>query len=361
MKTYLKVLYSGLFSLSTLCLCIGYAAESQNLKFNGTVDANMPSGVFITSASIDSTNTTSGSTVTINSYTKSLLNSSITLTSSTSSKASYNVTVYNIENETYAFSAVKYGEEFYDNTGITFTLNGLERKDEIASKSYLTFQVIFSFKNGVISNTMLNSVLDFEFVPVTELPKDESEIAVKGVLGRFKEILDSNNDHTTLTDQMDKNSTNDRYNSSYIGNVVGSSEADQEVLAELFIGNLYLNINGVDTTVTIMIKRENLDNNVNTGDENGNEMTIYMTTDNLERDSFWSAGTAPVYAGVYTKKVGSNEWSQIGPLFVGTATVKGYDGNIFGEGSFDTDTWKSTNANGQTANRTIEQIIANYI
>ena len=361
MKTSLKVLYSGLFFLSTLCLCIGYAAESQNLKFAGTVEANLPTGVFITSASINSTDTTSGSLVAINSYTKSMLNSTITLTSSTSSTASYNVTVYNIENETYAFSAVKYGEEFYDNLDISFTLKGLERADEIESKSYLSFQVVFSFKDKVVSNTKLNSVLNFEFVPATELPKDESEIAVKGVLGRFKEILETSAEQKILTDQMDNYGDNDRYNSSYIGNVVGSSEADQKVLSELFIGDLYLNINGVDTTVTVMVKRENLDNDATTGDENGNEMTIYMTTDDLQRDSFWSAGTAPVYAGVYTKKAGSDTWMQLGPLFEGTATIKGYSGSVFGEGSFDTDTWKSTNANGQTANRTIEQMIANYI
>ena len=58
-----------------------------------------------------------------------------------------------------------------------------------------------------------------------------------------------------------------------------------------------------------------------------------MTTDNLERDSFFNAGTAPVYAGVYTKYSQDGEWEQIGPMFEGTATVKGYDGNIFGAGS----------------------------
>lgn len=361
MKTSVKVLCSGLFSLLSLCLCIGYAQQSQNLRINGTLLADMPTGVFITGVSQNTANTSSGASVEIHGYTKSLINSTVTLSNQKNSKASYNVTVYNIENVTYAFSAVKYGEEFYDNTNISFTLDNLERGDEIAAKSYLTFSVTFTYNGNNTNNRVLNSALNFEFVPATELPKDDSEIAVKGVLGRFKDILESTSELQQLLDQMDNYDDNDRYNDSYIGNVVGASEADQELLAELFIGDLYLNINGTDTVVTVMIKRENLDNNVNTGDENGNEMTIYMTTDDLERNSIFSAGTAPVYAGVYTKKNNSTDWEQVGPLFEGTATIKGYSGSVFGEGSFDTDTWKSTNANGQTANRTIEQMIANYI
>ena len=361
MKTSVKVLCSGLFSLLSLCLCIGYAEQSQSLRFKGTTNADLPSGVFITAVSPNSSNTTNGASVNINSYTKSLVNSTVTLTNQKNSIASYTVTVYNIENITYAFSAVKYGEEFYDNTNISFSLDNLERGDEIQGKSYLTFSVSFTYSGNNTNNRILNSVLNFEFVPATELPKDDTEIAVKGVLGRFKDILETPDELQQLLDQMDNYDNNDRYNDSYIGNVVGASEADQALLAELFVGDLYLNINGTDTVVTIMIKRENLDGNVNTGDENGNEMTIYMTTDDLERNSIFSAGTAPVYAGVYTKKSSDKGWEQIGPLFDGTATIKGYSGSVFGEGSFDTDTWKSTNANGQTANRTIEQMIANYI
>ena len=360
MKKIIKIFYAIAFSFCTIFLCIGYAAISDHLNINGTVEAITPKGVYIVNASVNNSATTSGVSATLNSFTQTLINTKVVLTSSTSSKATFDVTVYNIENETYAFSAVKYSEEFYDNTNITYELINLKRGDEITAKSYLTFQVSFSYKDKNVNNSTLNSILNFEFVPADELP-EEDEIAVSGVLGRFKEILDHSLDSQTLINQMEAYNNNDRYNDSYIGNVVGSSEADQKVLSELFVGNLYLNINGVDTNVTVLIKRENVDGNTSTGDENGNEMTIYMTTDNLERDSFFNAGTAPVYAGVYTKYSQDGEWEQIGPMFEGTATVKGYDGNIFGEGSFDTDTWKSTNANGQTANLTIENIVKLYI
>ena len=115
-----------------------------------------------------------------------------------------------------------------------------------------------------------------------------------------------------------------------------------------------ININGKNESVTILIKREDVDGKSSTGDENGNEMTVYMTTDPLTS----MFGSAVVYAGVYTKATANSEWTLIGQMYEGTCSIKSYSGMIWGTGSFDTDTWKSTNSNGQTRNLTIEQMIA---
>ena len=166
-------------------------------------------------------------------------------------------------------------------------------------------------------------------------------------MGRFKEILNTPAEYTKLTDQMDDNWSNGRYNDSYMGTVVGASDDDIALLEDLFVGNLILNINGVDTEVTILIKRENVDGNKNNGDGSGNEMAVYMTTDPLtERGK-----SVPVYAAVYTSPDKGKTWSQLGQMFEGKATVNNYFG-FSGTGSFNTDTWKDLKG------KTIEQVIS---
>lgn len=351
MKKLNKFLIGIISSLSCLFIGVGYAKMTDNFKVSGDIKAQVQEGVFICNVK------SSDNKSVINHYVSSTLNSTVTLDNSASSTAYVEITVFNNAAGPRGYNAVKYmvGETTYSNENIVFEV-GLERRTEIKVGEYLTFGVTFSYKDKkVSSNNVLNSILNFEFVPLDQIPEDEEEIAVHGALDRFEEILNTPNEAKELTDQMDKNDTNDRYDNSYIGNVVGASEADVILLERLFVGNLHININGKDTEVTVMIKRENLDGNTSTGDENGNEMTVYLTTDNLERDSWWSAGTAPVFAAVFTKTETSDKWTQIGEMVEGTATVKGYDGNVFGEGSFDTDTWKSLN------NQTIEQVVASFL
>jgi len=276
-----------------------------------------------------------------------------TLAETSASTVTAKITVRNDTSETYAFNAVKYRAEEYDNADIEVKPD-ISHGTEVASGASLTFNAVYGYKKGVKpSNTVLNSTVLFEFMPLDELPEEEV-IAVDGALAQFKNIINDVNQNGSfdkLIEQMNKNGDNDRHDDSYIGNVGGASENDVTLLEELFQGNLTLNIDGVDTEVTILIKREDLDGNSATGDEQGREMAIYMTTDDLKRDSWWGSSTAVVYVSVFTSNNGGEEWHQIGTMYEGKATIKGYDGNIFGDGSFDTDTWKSNE------NRTIESII----
>ena len=290
---------------------------------------------------------------TVKDYYETVLNSNATLSSSTQSYTTAKIRVYNNAKETYAFNAVKYNVENYSNDQITYRLPVLKHGDTIEPGQYMEFEVVFEYKLGTNPTKFtLDSILNFEFVPLDELPEEE-EIAVSGALEQFKNIVNNivaDDSFKQLTNQMDDYANNDRANSSYIGNVSGASENDVVLLDNLFQGNLTLMIDNVETEVTILIKREDVDGNNQTGDDQGREMTIYLTTDNLKRDSFFSSGSADVYAAVFTSSNSGQEWYQIGDMYLGTATIKGYDGSWFGEGSFDTDTWKS---NGKT----IEQII----
>lgn len=299
----------------------------------------------------------------VNGFTQTTLSTSVDLGNSNNSSVTYYVTVYNSYSEVYGYSAYKYDSNTgYDNSDIKFTLTNLEIKTPINPSEYHTFEITYHYdNNNVPSNTVLNSAIEFLFLPIDQISDDndnESDSAASAVTDRFKEILDSdklsNSDYEKLTNQLDDSWANGRWwDDSYIGTVIGASNEDRQVLNELFAGDLTININGVETTVTIMVKRENIDGKRNTGDSSGNEMTIYMTTDPLNV----RGSSAPVYVSVYTKLAGANEWTNIGPMYEGTATVVAYSGSS-GTGSFNTDTWRSTNANGQTAGRTINQLVS---
>jgi hypothetical protein len=255
------------------------------------------------------------------------------------------------------------GEGTYDNESIVVTPQ-IERRAAVKAGEILSFEVIVTYKNGTQSaNNVLNSVIKYEFLPLDEIPEDEGEIAVSGVLDQFKKIL--NNDvegnpdsYAQLLSQMADYRNNDRYNDSYIGNVDGASDNDIALLDGLFQGQLSLNINGTDTPVTLMIKEEEIDGNT----ANGDEMTIYMTTDDLQKQNTgWFAPTeyAPVYAAVFRKVTldnGTVEWEQVGEMYLGSAEIKQYNGRP-GSGSFDTDNWRLLNQDGNRTSTTIENII----
>lgn len=290
----------------------------------------------------------------LSSYNATSITSKVTLTNNVNSSVTVKVTVYNSADEVYAFNAVKYTTEAYSNADIHFEHPDIKHGDTVNAKSSIEFTVVFYYNSGVApTNYQLDSTLNFEFMPLDELPEEE-EIAVSGVLGQFSDILNNktlSDSLAQLTTQMDDYRNNDRANGSYIGNVSGAAEEDVLLLEDLFMENLTLVIEGVETNVTILIKRENVDGSSSTGDSQGREMTIYMTTDDLQqRGNIFNPSEAPVYAAVFTSYDKGGTWEQIGEMYAGEATVKQYNGR-YGSGSFDTDTWKSTDG------KTIEQLV----
>lgn len=319
------ILWSALI-LFVCSISVGYANVTDILNIQGTSEYTPPEGVFITEV-----HTVDG--VTINSYVKTVLNSKTDL-GSVDSKT-INVVVYNNSNVVYGYNVMKYavGTETYDNENIEITTT-MKQKDEnwkVEPYGYLTFPVTFTFKKGANkSNKILNSVVEFEFLPFDEIPDNIEETTVSNAMDRFEQILNTPEENAKLTEYMN-NTGNDR-NNSYISNVSGANNNDKAAIEELFSGNLHVNINGEQHDVKIMIKRENANSSYS-----GDEMVIYMTTDPLT--SFF--GKAVVYRCIYVNDNGT--WKRSGVMVEGTANICDYSsGSRFGTGSFNTDSWKAS-------------------
>ena len=363
MKAFIKVLIS--ISLSLMCMfsCVGYAVLSTNMTIDGTVTVEPPKAVYITSVTTSGLN---GGSATVNNFSLTVLNSYVRLANRANSTATFTITVYNNSDVVQGYNAMIYtvGDITYDNSNIVLTPQ-IERRTPVEPGKSLTFDVVASFAElypSVTTNYVLNSIVNYEFLPLDEIPEDEGEVAVLNVLDKFKKILNDSEDYKTLSDEIAANYDGSRaWTATYIGNVVGTEDYennnDTAIVNDLFDGVLTLNINGVDTNVTVIIKRESVDGNSSTGDTYyyGNppvgvtdtEMTLYVTAEDL--NSVNSGTNVTVYATVFTVDQNSNgaptgEWYQLGDMYTGTAQVVGYIGG-FSNGSFDTGTWKQTGTN----------------
>ncbi len=319
------ILWSALI-LFVCSISIGYANVTDMLNIQGTSEYTPPEGVFITEIQ-----TVDG--ITINSFKGTVINSKADLGRVTSK--TINVIVYNNSNVVYGYNVMKYavGAGTYDNENIEIT-TAMKQKDEnwkVEPYGYLTFPVTFSFKDGSdTSNAILNSIVEFEFLPFNEIPDNVEETTVSNAMDRFEQILNTPEEKARLDAYME-NTGNDR-NTSYISNVSGANSNDKAAIEELFSGNLHMNINGERHDVKIMIKREDVN-----GSYNGDEMVIYMTTNSLT--SFF--GKAVVYRCIYINDNGT--WRRQGDMVEGTANICDYTtGSRFGTGSFNTDSWKAS-------------------
>ncbi len=363
MKRKTKILSTLAFLFIFCFLAAGYAAITDNLTVSGSINLEAPNEVYITS--VTHAGASSGSTGTVNSYTSTLLNSTVNLTSASSSYVTFSITVYNGTNFTAYYQNTLYSEAAYDNENIVCTTS-LATNAPVQSKHSLTFTATFEYKNGIsVSNTTLNSLVNFKFSD--ELTQEEQ--AVDEALGRFDDILNNETElgktFELLRDEMTSGDGLSGRNDTYIGNVIGSANSDSAAINKLFTdaeGNnkLVLEIDGVQTAVTVMVKYEDI-----TGDGVA-DMTIYMTPDKIS-GSIWNRPKVTVYAAVFTSTTltGTDgttitNWSMLGQLFKGTATTNAYSGNVFGASdSFNTDTWRSSEAyNGIASNSTIERVLA---
>lgn len=308
-------------------ISIGYAQLTDILDIQGTADTRAQQGVFI----VDVTSATGFSD---NQYVGSILNSTADL--SGKSEITVEVTVYNNSDVEYGFNVMKYviGADTYDNENIVITTTMQKKSKDwvVKPNGYLTFPITYSFAKGAdTSNPVLNSVVEYEFLPFSEIPDNEDQTTVANAMERFRQILNTPDEKALLDGYMDNPPNNDR-NTTYISNVPGANSTDIASIEGLFEGNLHININGEQANVKIMIKEQNASSAYS-----GNEMVIYMTTDPL--DTRWA--TAVVYRCVFANNNG--EWIQVGEMQTGTANVCDYStGFRWGTGSFNTDSWKAS-------------------
>lgn len=370
MKIWIKFLLGITLSLCCAFSCVGYAAISGSLAVQGEVDVAPPKSVYITSVSTSGKN---GGVAEVNNFSLTVLNSYVRLANRKNSTATFTITVYNNSDVVQGYNAMIYtvGDATYDNENIVLNPD-IKRRTAINPGEFLTFNVTASFvtlNQGVTANYVLNSIVNYEFLPIDQIPEDEGEVAVLNVLEKFKKILNDAEDYKTLSDEIAANYDGSRdWTATYIGNVVGTEDYennnDTAIVNDLFDGVLTLNINGVDTSVTVIIKREEIDGNSSTGDTYyygtpsrgvaDTEMTLYITAEDL--NSVNSGTHVTVYAIVFTINQDASgnptgEWYQVGEMYTGTAQVVGYIGG-YNNGSFDTGTWRKTGTN-----QTIQSII----
>lgn len=336
------------FLLAISFLGVGYAALNDELTVNGQGTAKVPKIVYISAVTVSS------GTATDITRSGTLLSSKVTLGSSGSAQTVLRVTVKNNTDYPYVFNGITYteGPETYDNTAITVSAS-IKKGVQVASGASTSFDLTFKYKSGASSNRTLNSVINLAFVPPDEYVP---EIAVKGAIGQFGNILNDSVSMTKLSDAMN-NTAGGRANDTYIGNVAGATDADSTVIDELFTVDgkhlLTLDIkgDGSETNVTAMIKREDI------GGTSAEEMVIYMTGETIS-GSLFRPMDVQVFAAIYVQN-DAGEWVQKGELFEGTARSNNYSGGWGSHNSFNTDTWESTKAyNGVKAGSTIEQVLA---
>ena len=127
-------------------------------------------------------------------------------------------------------------------------------------------------------------------------------------------------------------------------NVIANVGSEKEIFNNLFGGDLYVDVNGVKTPVTVMIQRKDVDGTANgdrysgSGAPSGCEYSLYISIPAQNE-----GGKATVYAVSYTcKNTGADAgtWYQIGQLYEGTANVSDYGG--VDDGAFDANSWKAS-------------------
>ena len=169
MKIKNNILFLILILISTLVMGIGYASiNSITGEITGTAIAEAQTGVFITDVIYVSNVDANSKTSEIQNYIGTMMKSRIELSEvNDSSQITYKVILYNNSNCEYGFEGVIYGDEYYDNKNIVFSISGINEGDIIKPKEEKEITITFKYKDGKISeNSILNSYLNFKFTTI---------------------------------------------------------------------------------------------------------------------------------------------------------------------------------------------------
>lgn len=293
----------------------------------------------------------------------------IDLGKNSDASAIFNVTFYNGSDTIYYYHEAETLTS--SNSNIAYEVDGIVKKDAVEPGTYKTITVTYSYNDkGNLTITTLDSSVLFKFV----VDKESIEIVVaRTAVDRFRDILNNvafDDSYDMLDTAMDERAGwNHSSDVTYIGNVSGSTSDNSMTIQTLFgeeFMSMDLDGDGTSEPITMMIKRENLDNNLYTGTTyeyiyrnrqyqvDGVEMTLYITAQNL--NNVGRGDSVVVYAATFTVYAGENEWVEVVPLTKGTASANNYSGSLWGEAnSFNTDTWKSDTG------KTMEELVLQYI
>lgn len=386
-----KRLFCIAFSFMFSFMVIGYAALTDTLMVSGTTNLTEPNALYIVKIEAVGSNgnatagdytevfpTNVSSTISVGKYNRNTPN---TIT--------YKITVKNNTRYKYSYVGIEYEKNANNNSYLDTknyltietndTQNGsggtFNTSDYVEPGETKVFYAKYTMGSSLYSNSntskkSFTTFVNYKFrIHVDAL----GDIAAERIIKKFGEILNTQSTYQDLITHIDDKYVNQGWQSNYIGNVVGSSSADTATIERLFGDELVLTVDGQEVRVTVMIKRTDVDDNANTGDKytavNGNnshteegcEMTLYITTNDLDKviDAGEYSGNrnmADVYIAVFTcdKKADGTytDWYHIGGIYEGIAPIVAYDGSTDSTGSFITDDWKPL--------KTTYQVTGNY-
>ena len=351
-------------ALSFMCafISVGYAALTDTFNIMGHAEIEIPYGLFITSIEPLSDSNLDVMDVSHVQYSTTVecSLSKVYSYNGTNGSVTYEITVFNNTTREYAFRGLYYQDGTYNNNMIE-NYNGsnsigvithFPNGKKVAPGNSLTFHVTYNLGTGLYPYNTYKTLINYQF----GINVDSEAEAVDVVHDKFLDILNTTSTYETLVDVLDnKYDGSQEWTSNYVGNVGDATSDDALAVNTLFAGQLQLVIDGQTKPATVLIKHENLDNNRNTGDDYvavnknnqgspfygyGCEMTLYLTTDDLNEPNGW----APVYVSVFTCDRDENgnivgDWYLIGETYKGRANIVGYNGESGGTGSFVTDNW----------------------
>ncbi|MBQ3488965.1 MAG: hypothetical protein IJA86_00045, partial [Clostridia bacterium] len=384
MKKRVIAVISFILSFAFCFICIGYAQLVDTLTITGTAEAKPPEGIFITSVEyvgkgvgVESEThnhifpTTVQNTVLLNgnAWNDRPLTYRITVFNNTRYKYSYKGIECNIldgyDNDLYTTGDYWNGFTVYTKNNANDSTATFKEGATVNPGESITFYATYQFGGGVPYGMNFSFLLNYKFgIHVDSL----GDLALERVLIRFGEILNTDSTYQDLITHIDDKYQGQDWQANYIGNVWGAHNDDTETVQRLFGEQLSFTMDGVTKNITLLIKRDNFDNNKNTGDSysatyretswpyntytttnKGCEMVLYMTANDLDKiieEGEYSAdrNQADVYIAIFTCQADANgnpvgDWYQIGDVYKGYAPIVSYDGSTNGTGSFITDDW----------------------
>ena len=360
MQKSISILTPILLIFSFLFLCVGYAAVSDGLAFSGVVSVDpvvvvdylhVSVASLINPSSSDRVVNTSGSTdasspmgtaILYLDFTDSLtktVNLTVTNSNPTLKYSFYEprcVSAYN--DVTAAFSASV-------NSGITGgTLNSLglvvDGTTIVSAQSISNISITVTSTEAVATTVVLQMIFGFEGEADKE--EAESQATIKSALDKLSDALNNESTYDRILSEMSQNGW---WQGDYVGNVVGSGTSDTQLIEDIFgdtLTKVSFTEGGTTHKCTVMIKRKNV---TSVSPYSEDEMVLYMTTVDLDSDTIKNGSSIPVYAIVFVKDTtvadSEKQWIQYGDIYLGNASVNGYNWPHTGKDSFDTESWRS--------------------
>ena len=320
-----SVLFTLGLALMITFTAIGYAALSDGL----TADINLSAqgkpfkGVYIKSIEVESTSNASSESLEFIHPT----NVKNTVDASRSGgSVTYKITVHNNSDVTYWFAGCQYSPDVDDNgllgssSGVTIVAHDhlgdsgatFNSDDWVPPQTERVFYAVYSY--GSSAQNVCTTLVNFKF-----------DIRMDAVHDEFLAVLNNSISPTSYEEFRAV------FEAEYVANksMTISSETHPEVF-EKFFSSLLVEIDGIEKEASVVIRRENLDKDVGSGDAYNNstltgcEYALYITVDPLTPGT-----TATVYAIAYSSGASGmgNGWYQVGELYEGTAPIKA-DGTI---------------------------------